>query len=354
MSIFSRLFNKGPDSEAERESSAEEREDEEKPASDGKASMRPTAPSFQINAPTEDDSSSVAAAPVMQVGAGDKRIARSSRPPRSKVPDVPRSAQQTSQRAAQQGPSRPSKARKAPRVGASTMVMGSTFTAGSGATFAPAPYAPPPIKIRNRKVAERSELRHHQVRYQRRRGFPLRLPSARSRRPSRRRGFLVLVPSSKKTALALRCRSRRRGALRFLAKSRPTKCSRSSSDRHRRPLHPGLSADRAPTPLRLAGSRRQCGGAGCVGDVDVYRSRSGRHAGQRSRCSVRRHRRIDQWRRASIQAFRVSASQYLARRASRALQRTCCQPHAAGSRLHDRSQNGARPRATGLAFAGQR
>src|SRR4051794_23285904 len=80
MSVFSRLFNKGPDSEAERESSAEEREGEEKPASDGKASMRPTAPSFQINAPTDEDSSSVAAAPVMQVGAGDKRIARSSRP----------------------------------------------------------------------------------------------------------------------------------------------------------------------------------------------------------------------------------------------------------------------------------
>ena len=106
--------------------------------------MRPTAPSFQINAPTEDDSSSVAAAPVMQVGAGDKRIARSSRPPRSKVPDVPRSAQQTAQRAAQQGPSRPSQGGKAPRVGASTMVMGSPFTAGSGATFAPAPYASPP------------------------------------------------------------------------------------------------------------------------------------------------------------------------------------------------------------------
>jgi hypothetical protein len=153
MSIFSRLFNKGPDSESEPASSADGQEDESARAqrgadpnhADPKASMRPEAPAFQINAPSEDDASTsgVAAAPVMQVGAGDKRIARSSRPPRRGNANAPEPTR--SQQPAQPNAARPAQAVK-PRVGASTIVMGSNFTAGSGATYppAPAPYATPP------------------------------------------------------------------------------------------------------------------------------------------------------------------------------------------------------------------
>src|SRR5450432_3042732 len=144
MSIFSRLFNKGSDADGEQESSAEGKEGE---VADAKKSMRPEAPSFQINPPPDDASmSGVAATPVMQIGAGDKRIARSSRPPRQgNVADPSRASQPSAQRAAPQNAQRASQGAKA-RPGASTMVMGSNFTAGSGATFppAPAPYAAPP------------------------------------------------------------------------------------------------------------------------------------------------------------------------------------------------------------------
>jgi hypothetical protein len=150
MSIFSRLFNKSPDSESAQQSSADEQAEEEQ--ADGKASMRPQAPSFQINAPNEDASSSgVAAAPVMQVGAGDKRIARSSRPPKhAHGADPARSA--AAQRSPAQGAAGPAQGAK-PRPGSSTMVMGSNFIAGSGATFppAPAPYAAPPSQDTNKQ-----------------------------------------------------------------------------------------------------------------------------------------------------------------------------------------------------------
>jgi hypothetical protein len=142
MSIFSRLFNKSADSENEREASADEKSADEN--ADAKASMRPQAPAFQINAPIDDASTSgVTAAPVMQVGAGDKRIARSSRPPKSAAQEQARAA--AAQRSGAQNPAGPAQGAK-PRPGSSTMVMGSNFVAGSGATFppAPAPYASPP------------------------------------------------------------------------------------------------------------------------------------------------------------------------------------------------------------------